>query len=72
MKTRKERFEEKYTKGDDCWEWQAYKDKDGYGRIPFLGKTQSAHRISYQLYVGDIPDGLCVLHKCDNPACVPA
>ena len=70
MKTRKERFEEKYTKGDGCWEWQAYKDRQGYGRFSIRRVARLAHRISYELYVGKIPDGLCCLHRCDNPACV--
>lgn len=69
MKTPQERFEEKFTKSDGCWNWIAYKDRWGYGRLQFSKKMQSAHRVAYQLYVGEIPEGLCVLHHCDNPAC---
>ena len=70
MKTPQERFEEKFTKADGCWEWTACRDKWGYGRLQFSEKMQGAHRVAYQLYVGEIPDGLCVLHHCDNPSCV--
>ena len=67
-----ERFEEKLVKGrrEDCWEWMACKNSGGYGYFGFEGKVQLAHRVAYQLYVGEIPDGLCVCHKCDNPGCV--
>jgi len=54
---------------NDCWLWKAFKDKDGYGRFNF-GKEISAHRISYILTFGPIPQGLYVLHNCDNPSCV--
>ena len=49
-----------------CWVWTGYEVK-GYGR---LGKSNIAHRFSWQLHHGNIPDGLCVLHKCDNTLCV--
>ena len=68
--TIQERFEANFTKGDGCWNWEAYKDRDGYGRIVNAGKKRGAHRIAYQLYVGEIPDELQVLHRCDNPSCV--
>ena len=54
-----------------CWEWQSYICKrDGYGKIGFDGKIIGTHRISYILHHGSIPDGLFVLHKCDNRKCV--
>ena len=57
---------------EDCWEWKAGKDTHGYGR--FLDKSTDtylgSHRMSWRIHFGDIPDGMCVCHKCDNPACV--
>lgn len=70
MKTTQERFEEKFTKSDGCWEWNACKNSDGYGTFGFAGGLQTAHRFAYQLYVGGIKDGLVVCHRCDNPGCV--
>lgn len=59
-----------------CWEWTATKDGVGYGRLKVsLGSREefrhtSAHRHAYSVFVGPVPDDLCVLHKCDNRACV--
>src|SRR6266436_394803 len=54
-----------------CWEWQRSKNKDGYGVIDKKDfKTDKAHRISYEVFIGPIPEGLKVLHKCDNPPCI--
>ena len=69
-----DRFQEKYVCNLEtgCWEWTASKDGKGYGQIGLgrgLGLGQ-AHRVSYELFVGPIPNGLPVLHKCDNPPCV--
>ena len=54
----------------NCWEWQRTKNQDGYGRVKVFGVLKSAHRVAYELYTGDIPFGLQVLHSCDNPSCV--
>lgn len=54
----------------DCWEWRAYRQPKGYGLIAHGRGTMLAHRMSWLLNVGMIPDGLCVLHKCDNASCV--
>jgi hypothetical protein len=72
LKTIQKRFEAKFEKGGsgDCWEWTACKNRNGYGTFKLSGRRQSAHRVSYQLYVEEIPDGLHVLHRCDNPGCV--
>lgn len=64
------RFEKKFTKTDGCWIWNAATDRYGYGAFSYNGKTETASRVSYQLYKGPINDGLHVLHTCDNPACV--
>ena len=56
-----------------CWEWNGKRNKYGYGRFSAkrLGITETmAHRVMYELYVGPIPDGLMIRHKCDNPPCV--
>jgi HNH endonuclease/MarR family len=57
---------------DKCWEWQGKPDAYGYGKIRRVsrGKMEVAHRVAYELTHGIIPDGLWVLHKCDNPPCV--
>lgn len=52
-----------------CWEWDKFKDAAGYGKIQ-INKTQvTASRASYKEFIGPIPKGLCVCHKCDNPSC---
>lgn len=54
-----------------CWVWKNNKDRDSYGRVRIGGrKTTGAHRLSYITFVGQIPNGMRVLHKCDNPSCV--
>lgn len=57
----------------NCWEWQGYKYKGGYGLMRTGGAEaprESSHRVSYKIYRGEIPNGLFVLHLCNNPACV--
>ncbi len=55
----------------DCWEWTgAVTTEWGYGRLRYSGHDFTAHRCSYEYAYGVIPDGLFVLHKCDNPPCV--
>ena len=57
---------------DECWSWLAYVGEKGYGQIKADGnrKMLRAHRVSWELNIGPIPDGLCVCHHCDNPPCV--
>jgi hypothetical protein len=55
-----------------CIEWTAQTNHKGYGIFgagPYVGERR-AHRVSFRLFVGEIPNGLCVLHKCDNRRCV--
>lgn len=53
-----------------CWEWNATKTLNGYGRIGINRKTMLAHRLSYLMYKGDIPNDLHICHSCDNRKCV--
>jgi len=69
-----QRFWGYVAKRDDesCWEWQSGRSPRGYGNFHVeRGKASvRAHRFSWELCNGKIPDGLCVLHRCDNPPCV--
>lgn len=66
-----DRFWPKVQKGDGCWEWQGSRLPHGYGHLTIPGRgVPYAHRISWELTHGEIPDGLWVLHHCDNPPCV--
>lgn len=66
-----ERFWEKVNKTDSCWLWTAAKTTHGgHGSIGFNGRNHHAHRISWMLHVGDIPEGKHVLHTCDVAHCV--
>lgn len=60
-------FEEWIDKsGEGCWRWTGALDRYGYGQF----RSRIASRVSYEHFIGPIPTGLCVLHRCDNPACV--
>jgi hypothetical protein len=67
-----QRFWAKVHRGgeDDCWEWQAGTDDDGYGKFSILHVNYQAHRISYVLANGEPPRDSLVCHTCDNPPCV--
>jgi len=52
-----------------CLEWTGARNRDGYGTVWDGGKMRSTHRVSWELRNGEIPAGLCVLHKCDNRRC---
>lgn len=75
VRSLQDRFEEKFVlpgEDDGCWEWQATKNARGYGMIrESRGRLMlCAHRVAFELYVGSIPEGGIVRHKCDNPSCV--
>jgi hypothetical protein len=53
-----------------CWTWTGSTNQHVYGTISVHRKSILAHRVSWSLHFGDCPDGLCVLHVCDNPTCV--
>lgn len=54
---------------EGCWGWKAGKISAGYGNLRVRDKLYLAHRVSYCLFVGDIPSGMFVCHACDNPEC---
>ena len=53
-----------------CWEWVGRKFGSGYGRFYEVGITYLAHRYSYMLHKGPIPEGKVIMHSCDNKGCV--
>lgn len=60
-----------YTIGENgCYEWTGSRFQSGYGRLKIGGKSYRAHRLAWAAANGPIPDGLYVLHKCDNRLCV--
>ena len=64
---------EKYTSPEPnsgCWLWDGAADPKGYGRIRINKRTRLTHRISYAEHRGPIADEVCVLHKCNVPACI--
>jgi len=66
-----ERFWSKVRKSDGCWEWTgALRGKESYGVFTVGRKCVSAPRMAYELTHGKIPDGLFILHSCDNKKCV--
>lgn len=76
-----ERFWSKVDKSGDCWLWMGgrtkrkkYKEgtkfRGNYGAFFYKNKQMKAHRVSYMFTFGEIPDGMCVCHSCDNPPCV--
>lgn len=73
--TTEERFWEKVDKSGECWVWTGAIQSKGYGTFA-TGSTRATlkvvlpHRYSWELHFGPIPDGLLILHACDNPPCV--
>ena len=70
--TDEERYKgyENATGADECWSWIGARDAAGYGTMHYGKKRKAAHRLAWEKVNGAIPNGLCVLHKCDNPPCV--
>ena len=68
--TLRERLYARVESRGDCLEWTGNKDPNGYGRINVDGQPMLVHRIAWELHNGPIPEGICVLHHCDNPPCI--
>ena len=64
------RFWLKVVRREGCWEWLGGQFRDGYGIITIQQQPWAAHRVSYELAKGPIPDGMRVCHSCDHPGCV--
>lgn len=65
-----ERFWKKVNKTRDCWEWTGAINRDGYGQFGYNKKTYISSRFVMKIIGKEIPEGMFVCHKCDNPACV--
>jgi hypothetical protein len=73
MKTAEiERFWAKVERGEGnaCWVWVGYLHDGWHGQVRVGGKARYAHRVSWEMANGPIPEGMVVRHRCDNPACV--
>jgi len=66
----KARFWKKVQRSESCWLWIAGHFSRGYGAFQIHGKAHCAHRISWIIANGPIPDGMVIMHSCDNPPCV--
>jgi len=70
-KSLEDRFWPKVEKGRGCWVWRGSHNMEGYGVL--RGPDQrpvKAHRVSWELHVAPIPEGMVICHQCDNPPCV--
>lgn len=65
-----EKFWSRVARSGECWTWTGRILDTGYGRLKHNCRQVRAHRVSWELANGPIPDGLCVLHRCDVRACV--
>jgi hypothetical protein len=62
-------FWERVVKSDGCWGWTGNKLQAGYGTFPVKRQSTLAHRFSYELHVGPIPEGMHIHHRCRNTSC---
>jgi hypothetical protein len=65
-----QRFTKFIEKTDGCWNWKGHVGRNGYGQFSVNNIATSVHRVAYRLWIGDIPDGSVVHHKCSTKACV--
>lgn len=56
-------------KASGCWEWSRSRTPQGYGQLVFRRLLTGAHRVAYTIAKGEIPEGMLILHSCDNPPC---
>ena len=63
-------FFDKVEKTRTCWNWKGSLTHNGYGQFSFNNWTYRAHRFMFSMTYGEIPDGVMVLHSCDNRKCV--
>lgn len=63
-------FAKSVSENDGCTVWKGRINRNGYGRICFLGKQESVHRVIYSYKKGPIPNGMQVLHRCDVRCCI--
>ena len=66
----KEKLLSKAVRQGECLVWAKHINRSGYGSVWSGGKNRDAHRVSYELHHGPIPQGMCVMHSCDNRACI--
>ena len=75
-RSNEERFWPYVQKTESCWLWIGKKDRRKYGMVNLYREdtdkimSTGAHRLSWKIHNGDIPQGMLVCHKCDNPSCV--
>jgi len=67
--TIKQKFDKKVVKKNDCWDWRGEITRHGYGAMTINGVHTNAHRVSWIIHKGKIPEGLIVCHACDNRSC---
>lgn len=65
-----DRFWSNVARTNSCWEWRGSKGSAGYGKLKVGETTTYAHRMSYEMHYGPVPEGLFVCHRCDNRLCV--
>lgn len=65
-----ERFWAKVNTEGECWLWTGWCNRYGYGELKVDGRHRRTHRLSWEIHHGAIPEGVCVLHRCDVRACV--
>lgn len=67
------RFWSKVNKTEDvetCWTWKGTPSKDGYGQFKYHCKHKRPNRFLWESLHGTIPEGMIIMHSCDNPSCV--